>query len=92
MITRLYIGNLSSDTTEDEIRALFSEHGSVESVNFIRHFDSGEMRGFGFIAVATRHAAIMVAELNGHDLAGRALKVYKARPRGYGRRMPVCSR
>jgi RNA recognition motif-containing protein len=88
MITRLYIGNLSSHTTEGEIRTLFSEHGTVESVNFIRHFDSGEMRGFGFLEVATRDAAIMVAEMNGREVGGRALKVNEARPRGDARRRP----
>jgi cold-inducible RNA-binding protein len=58
MTTRLFIGNLSFHTTEDEIRAVFSEHGTVESVDFIRDFESGQMRGFGFIEVAAKYPAI----------------------------------
>jgi len=69
MITRLYIGNLSPTTKEDEVRRLFSEHGAVASINFIRHFDSGGTRGFGFIEVATHDAPVMIAELNGYELA-----------------------
>ena len=88
MTKRLYIGNLSSDTSEDEIKALFSELGTVESVNFIRDFDSGQMRGFGFVEVATQDAAVMIAEINGREVGGRALKVNEARPRGDSRRNP----
>ena len=81
---RLYVGNLSFNTTEDEIRTLFAQHGSVESVNFIRDLDSGRMRGFGFVEVATNDAAVMIAEINGHQVGGRALTVNEARPRGHG--------
>ena len=86
MTTRLYVENLSFNTTEHEIKVLFSEHGYVEAVNFIRDFDSGQMRGFGFVEVATQHAAIMIAEINGCEVAGRALTVNEARPRGHGTR------
>jgi len=86
MSKRLYVGNLSFSTTEDDIKTLFSEHGTVESVSFIRDFDSGQMRGFGFVEVATRDAAIMIAEINGREVGGRALTVNEARPRGDGSR------
>jgi RNA recognition motif-containing protein len=88
MTTRLYVGNLSSDTTEADIKTLFTQHGTVESVTFIRDFDSGQLRGFGFIDVATEHAAIMIAEINGREVDGRHLKVNEARPRGDGRGKP----
>ena len=70
MSKRLYVGNLPFNTTEDEIKALFGQHGSVESVNFIRDLDSGRMRGFGFVEVATDDAAVMIAdaELDGARL------------------------
>ena len=86
MSKRLYVGNLPFNTTEDEIKALFGQHGSVESVNFIRDLDSGQMRGFGFVEVATDDAAVMIAEINGHQIGGRALTVNEARPRGHGSR------
>ena len=88
MTKRLFVGNLSVNTTEDEIKALFSEHGTVESVNFIRDFDSRQMRGFGFVEVATQDAAIMIAEINGREVGGRALTVNEARPRGHESRRP----
>ena len=86
MSKRLYVGNLPINTTEDEIKTLFGRHGSVESVNFIRDFDSGRMRGFGFVEVATDDAAVMIAEINGHEIGGQALTVNEARPRGHGSR------
>jgi RNA recognition motif-containing protein len=86
MSKRLYVGNLPFNTTEDEIKALFGQHGSVESVNFIRDLDSGQMRGFGFVEVATNDAEVMIAKINGREIGGRALTVNEARPRGHGSR------
>ena len=57
MSKRLYVGNLAFKTTEDEFKALFSEVGPVESVNFIRDFDTGRARGFGFVEVKPTIAA-----------------------------------
>jgi cold-inducible RNA-binding protein len=78
---RLYVGNLAFKTTEDEIRALFSEVGPVESVNFIRDLDTGRTRGFGFVEVESDDCSKIIAQLNGKEVNGRALVVNEARPK-----------
>jgi cold-inducible RNA-binding protein len=78
---KLYVGNLAFKTTEDEIKALFSEIGPVESVNFIRDFDTGRARGFAFVEVESDDCSKMIAQFNGKEVNGRALVVNEARPR-----------
>jgi RNA recognition motif-containing protein len=82
---RLYVGNLAFKTTEDEIKVMFSEVGPVESVNFIRDFDTGRARGFGFIEVESDDCSKMIAQFNGKEVNGRALVVNEARPKNDAR-------
>ena len=78
----IYIGNLSFDTTEDQLKETFESYGEVSSVNIIKDKYTGEPRGFAFVEMADKSAAASaIAELNGKDMNGRALNVNEARPR-----------
>ncbi|MGW8368475.1 MAG: RNA recognition motif domain-containing protein [Gammaproteobacteria bacterium] len=78
---KLYVGNLSFTTTEETLRSKFAELGVVDSVNLISNRDTGESRGFGFVEMGTdAEASKAIAELNGAELDGRALKVNEAKP------------
>ena len=82
MSMKLYVGNLSFDTSSDQLQTLFAEAGTVESVNVIEDRDTGRSRGFGFVEMATNEeGAAAIEKFNGHDLSGRALKVNAAKPR-----------
>lgn len=88
MTKKLYVGNLSFQTTEDELSNLFTQVGGVESVRIITDRDTGRSRGFGFIEMADEDADKAITQINGTDLDGRALTVNEARPqtdRGGGR-------
>ena len=81
----IYVGNLSYDTTEDGLKALFEEYGQVESVSIIKDRETGRTRGFGFVQMpddAEGQNAIDGA--NGKDLDGRNLKVNEAREKSSG--------
>ena len=81
MASKLYVGNLSYNTTEDSLRTLFGEHGDVESVNLITDRDTGRPRGFGFVEMATDEAAqAAIAALNGTSVDEREINVAEARP------------
>ena len=86
MAKKLYVGNLSYSTTEDELRELFEKHGSVESVNLIVDRDTGRSRGFAFVEMDPGGADAAISALNGQDLGGRSLRIDEARERGGGRR------
>src|ERR1700689_2344507 len=78
----IFVGNLSFSTTEDSIRALFEQYGTVERVNLITDRDTGQARGFGFVEMSVNaDADRAIAELNGRELDGRALNVNEARPK-----------
>lgn len=78
----IYVGNLSFDTTEEQLRQAFESFGEVSSVNIITDRYSGESRGFGFVEMASQDAATAaISGLNGQELNGRALNVNEARPR-----------
>ncbi|NIP72874.1 MAG: RNA-binding protein [Gammaproteobacteria bacterium] len=77
----IYVGNLPFSATEDEVRALFSEHGSVQSVKLITDRDTGRPRGFGFVEMAETEAHSAIEALNGADMGGRSLRVNEARER-----------
>ncbi len=82
MAKNLYVGGLSSDTTDDGLRTFFEQAGTVESASVITDRDSGRSRGFGFVEMATEaEASKAVEELNGKMLDGRTLTVNEARPR-----------
>ena len=82
MSAKLFIGNLSPDTSGEELRALFSEIGEVQSCQLIMGADTGRSKGFGFVEMDSIESADRAKEkLNGQDLHGRALKVNDAKPR-----------
>ena len=82
MSAKLFVGNLSFETTSDEIRDLFSEVGPVESCQVITDRDTGRSKGFGFVEMNSKAEANTAKEkFNGQDLHGRALKVDEARPK-----------
>ncbi len=78
----IYVGNLSYQASEEELRNTFSEFGEVASVKIIKDKFSGESRGFGFVEMAKREdAEKAIAQLDGKDLKGRILRVTEARPK-----------
>ncbi len=81
MATKLYVGNLSFRTTQEELRDLFSQAGTVESASVIEDRETGRSRGFGFVEMATQEEAQAVEMFNGKDFNGRNLTVNEARPR-----------
>ena len=79
---KLYVGNLSFDTSSNELQTLFAQAGTVESVSLIEDRETGRSRGFGFVEMQTKEeGAAAIAQFNGKDLGGRALKVNEAKPR-----------
>ena len=80
-MTKLYVGNLSFTTTEESVRTLFSQHGTVEKVSLISDRDTGRPRGFGFVEMSNADAARAMQALNGTELDGRSLKVNEAQDR-----------
>lgn len=93
METKLYVGNLSYSTTEDELRTLFGQAGVVASVALIKDRDTGQSKGFGFIEMSNQvEAEKAISMFNGYQMGDRALKVNIARPReergpgGFGNR------
>ena len=83
----IYVGNLSRDVTEDDLRQAFEAFGQVESANVVKDRFSGESRGFGFVEMpSTNQAQDAIDAMNGKDLKGRPIKVSEARPRREGRR------
>ncbi len=78
----IYIGNMSSDTTEDQLRQAFEGFGEVSTVKIITDRDSGQPRGFAFVEMSAKSEAdAAISGLNGQDLNGRALNVNEAKPR-----------
>ena len=80
MSKKLYVGNLSFQTTEISITETFTQCGTVESVNIITDRDSGRSKGFGFVVMDEEGADKAIATLNGSQLDGRPLTVNEARP------------
>jgi RNA recognition motif-containing protein len=83
----IYVGNLSREVTEDELRKAFEAFGQVTTINIIKDRYSGESRGFGFVEMATKtEAQAAITGLNGTSLKERTLSVSEARPRTEGGR------
>ncbi|HEV8487930.1 MAG TPA: RNA-binding protein [Blastocatellia bacterium] len=81
MSKRIYVGNLSYQTTETDLTNLFEQAGQVESVNIITDRDTGRSKGFAFVEMAGDEADKAIAQFNGAEVNGRALTVNEARPR-----------
>lgn len=78
----IYVGNLSFDTTEDDLRDLFAQHGEVVKVSIITDRDTGRSRGFGFVEMADAgQGNEAIEKTNGAELQGRTLTVNEAKPR-----------
>lgn len=78
----IYVGNLSYGMSEDELREAFGAFGEVSSVKILMDRESGRSRGFGFVEMPNqKEAETAIAQLNGKDVGGRALRINEARPR-----------
>lgn len=78
----LFVGNMSFQTTESELRTLFEPFGEITRIHVVTDRDTGRSRGFAFVEMTNdEEAAKAIAELNGKDLDGRALNVNEARPK-----------
>jgi len=77
-MAKIYVGNLPFSATEDQVRALFAAHGTVESVALPNDRETGRPRGFGFVEMSQADAARAIQAVNGQDLGGRALRVNEA--------------
>jgi len=93
MSKKIYVGNLSFQTTEADLTSMFEQHGTVESARIITDRDTGRSKGFGFVEMSDDDAANQaITQLNGREVGGRALTVNEARPmerresRGFGGR------
>ncbi len=81
----IYVGNISFETTDAELRDLFSVHGDVKSVKLINDRDTGKPRGFAFVEMDDDGAETAITATDGVEFAGRNLKVNLAKPRGVWR-------
>jgi len=77
-MAKIYVGNLPFTATEDQVRALFAAHGTVESVALPSDRETGRPRGFGFVEMSSSDAARAIQAVNGQDLGGRPLRVNEA--------------
>jgi RNA recognition motif-containing protein len=90
-MTNIFVGNLSFQTSQDDLQAAFANYGAVERVSIVTDKFSGQSRGFGFVEMTNAgEAEAAIAALNGAEMNGRALNVNEARPRpeggGFGNR------
>ena len=84
---KIYVGNMSFDSSETELRKAFEAHGTVDSVTIIMDRDTGRPKGFGFVEMSNdAEAKKAIESLNGKDFMGRTLNVNEARPRTDGPR------
>ena len=80
-MTTIYVGNLPFSATEAEVRKLFEQYGSVQSVKLVNDRETGRPRGFGFVDMPTSDAQKAIQATNGMDMGGRPLRVNEARER-----------
>jgi cold-inducible RNA-binding protein len=81
-MTNIFVGNLSFQTTQDDLTSIFSQYGAVERVNVVTDRMTGQARGFAFVEMSSRpEAEAAISALNGRDLHGRTLNVNEARPK-----------
>lgn len=81
MTKRIFVGNLSYQTTEGDLTGLFEQAGEVESATIITDRDTGRSKGFGFVEMGSENAEKAIAQFSGAELNGRSLTVNEARPR-----------
>ncbi|HEX8090965.1 MAG TPA: RNA-binding protein [Blastocatellia bacterium] len=81
MSKKIYVGNLSYQTTETDLTSLFEQAGQVDSVSIITDRDTGRSKGFAFVEMSNEDADKAIAQFNGAEVNGRALTVNEARPR-----------
>ena len=82
MSMKLYVGNLSFETSSSDLQTLFAQTGTVESASVIEDRETGRSRGFGFIEMSTKEeGAAAIQKFNGQEVGGRALKVNEAKAR-----------
>ena len=82
MSMKLYVGNLSFQTSSDDLQQLFSQAGTVESASVVEDRDTGRSRGFGFVEMSSKEEGdAAIAQFNGKEVNGRALNVNEAKPR-----------
>ena len=82
MSTKLYVGNLAFQTTNQQLQDLFAQAGTVESASIVEDRETGRSRGFAFVEMSSNaEAAAAIDQFNGKELGGRALKVNEAKPR-----------
>jgi len=92
-MTNIFVGNLSFQTTSEELNSTFSQYGPVERVNIVTDRDSGQPRGFAFVEMSERRdAEAAISALNGAELNGRAMNVNEARPKNEGGARPAARR
>jgi cold-inducible RNA-binding protein len=84
IMTKIYVGNLPFTASESEVRELFGQHGTVESVSLITDRETGRPRGFGFVEMSRADASRAIQNLNGKDMGGRPLRVNEAQERTGG--------
>ena len=81
-MTNIFVGNLSYQTTEEELQTAFAAYGAVERVSIVRDRETGQPRGFAFVEMTNgAEATAAINSLNGQTISGRAIKVNEARPR-----------
>jgi cold-inducible RNA-binding protein len=84
---KIYVGNMSFDSSEEDLRKAFEAHGQVDSVTIITDRDTGRPKGFGFVEMPSEaEAKAAIENLNEKDFMGRSIKVNEARPRTEGQR------
>ena len=82
---KIFVGNLSFDTTSKDLETLFAEHGTCESATVVTDRDTGRSRGFGFVEMSSASEADKaISSLNGRDVGGRQINVSEAKPREGG--------
>jgi RNA recognition motif-containing protein len=82
MAMKLYVGNLSFNTTSEDLQDLFSQAGTVESASVVEDRDTGRSRGFGFVEMSSKEEGeAAISQFNGKEVGGRALTVNEAKPR-----------
>jgi RNA recognition motif-containing protein len=81
MSKKIYVGNLSYEATEEQVREMFAQYGKLDSIAMITDRDSGRFRGFGFVEMEDSAANAAIKALNDTEVGGRMLRVNEARPR-----------